>query len=139
MKKLIKQVLLPNNMTLLLNKSKSDLVFAQIEISTKVPCEVNPMAKFILSKMLNSGDVGVPERIYNNNLDKKAIDLKFDVSENGIFVNMSANEKDFDFALDNLAKVINNPRMSEKEFINASIKNNNFNISGLCIKRNFWR
>lgn len=112
----IKQMILPNNMSVLLDETPTDLSYAQITLKTKVPMNVNPVASPILNKILEMGYTGIKANEYGNNLDKKAIFLAFDVSDKGIIVNINSNEKDLNFALNNCRKVLENPKINEYTF-----------------------
>lgn len=118
----IKQVILPNNMTLLLDETQSDLSFAQIALSSKIPMNTNLVAPLILNRIFEMGYEGINEDDFNNNLDKKAIKLNFNITDKDITVNINANEKDLEYALNNYRKTLENPKINEKNLLKIKAK-----------------
>lgn len=122
----IKQILLANNMSVLLNETKTDLSYAQITLKAKAPMDINPVAPLILNKIFEMGYKGIKANDFSNNLDKKAIFMNFDISDKSILANINANEKDLDYALNNFVKIIENPKINECTF--EKTKNKIFNL-----------
>lgn len=127
----IKEYKLCNNMDVVLNANKSDIVTSKITLKTPAPANVKPSVPSILAVMLNEGSRTKNYDTFYKDVHKAGMTLKFDADFQSINACMESLNTDADMGINLIKEVFNEPRFNEKsldyakKLVRESILNSN--------------
>ena len=122
----IKQYRLANNMEVILNPNKSDILSSYVKLQTVVPANTKPGVPSIFSIMLNEGSKNKNYDDFYKDVYKAGMSLKFDAGYDYIYADAESLVQDTGLTVNLIKEVLAEPRINEKslEYAKALFKEN---------------
>ena len=124
----VKQYVLPNNLSVATNNTKSDMAVFDFDLSTAAPADVKPGVSSLLSIMMTRGSVFNDKDKFYTEQEKQGISAGFAASSSGIAASSSFLASDSVIAIKRSKEVLLNPRLTQetldyaKDIIKEDIK-----------------